>query len=124
METSLITAFEAFAGYVALAAELVSTLLIAVGVVDAVGRIAIRMLAQRASIRGLKDVWLRLAAWILMALEFALGADIVRSCISPTWEEVGKLAAIAGIRTVLSYFLERDLAAFEREHPGAAGRAA
>ena len=28
---------------------------------------------------------------------------------SPTWQEVGKLGAIAAIRTFLNYFLERDL---------------
>jgi uncharacterized membrane protein len=38
-----------------------------------------------------------------------LAADIVRSAISPSWEQIGQLAAIAAIRTFLSYFLERDL---------------
>jgi uncharacterized membrane protein len=34
-------------------------------------------------------------------LEFELAADIVRSVISPTWFEIGQLAAIAVIRTFL-----------------------
>jgi hypothetical protein len=37
-------------------------------------------------------------------------AHIVRSAISPSWNDIGHLAAIAAIRTFLSYFLERDLA--------------
>ena len=40
-----------------------------------------------------------------------LAADIVRSAIAPTWNDIGQLAAIAAIRTFLNYFLERDLAA-------------
>jgi len=47
--------------------------------------------------------------WLLLALEFTLAADIVRSAIAPSWEEIGQLAAIAVIRTFLSFFLERDI---------------
>jgi uncharacterized membrane protein len=54
-------------------------------------------------------VFIRLGSWLLLGLEFALAADIVRTAISPTWVELGQLAAIAGIRTVLNYFLERDI---------------
>ena len=55
-------------------------------------------------------IWMRFAQWIILALEFALGADIIRTAIAPTWDDVGKLAAIAAIRTFLSFFLERDMA--------------
>jgi uncharacterized membrane protein len=47
--------------------------------------------------------------WLVLGLEFALAADIVRTVISPTWNDIGQLAAIALIRTFLSYFLEKDL---------------
>jgi len=47
--------------------------------------------------------------WLLLGLEFALSADIVTSVISPTWQDIGELGAIAVIRTFLSYFLEHDL---------------
>ena len=53
--------------------------------------------------------------WLLLGLQFALAADIVRSAISPEWEQIGHLAAIAVIRTFLSYFLERDLMEQRRE---------
>ena len=65
---------------------------------------------------------LRFASWILLSLEFALAADIVRTAIAPTWDDIGQLAAIAAIRTFLNYFLERDLEAFMHERkpePGA-----
>jgi uncharacterized membrane protein len=47
-----------------------------------------------------------------LGLEFELAADIVRSAISPTWTEIGQLGAIAAIRTVLNYFLEKDIEEF------------
>jgi uncharacterized membrane protein len=46
-----------------------------------------------------------------LGLEFELGADIIRSAISPDWNDIGQLAAIAVIRTFLNYFLERDIEA-------------
>jgi uncharacterized membrane protein len=107
--------FRIVAEHVALGAELIATLLIAIGSIGAVIRV-VRMLAEKHThIRVIKDIWLRLAGWILLALEFTLAADIVRTSISPTWQDLGKLAAIAGIRTVLSIFLERDLDSFEKE---------
>jgi len=38
-----------------------------------------------------------------------LAADILATAIAPTWDEIGKLAAIAALRTALNYFLEREL---------------
>ena len=38
-----------------------------------------------------------------------LAADIISSVISPSWQDIGELGAIAVIRTFLNYFLERDL---------------
>ena len=31
------------------------------------------------------------------------------TAIAPTWEDIGRLAAIAAIRTFLNFFLERDI---------------
>jgi len=49
------------------------------------------------------------AGWLVLALEFLLAADILRTAISPTWNDLGQLAAIAGIRTFLNYSLSHDL---------------
>jgi uncharacterized membrane protein len=54
-------------------------------------------------------VWLRFGRWLVAGLTFQLAADIIETAITPHWEEIGRLAAIAAIRTALSYFLERDL---------------
>jgi uncharacterized membrane protein len=60
-------------------------------------------------------VWLRYAHILVAGLTFQLAADIVGTTVAPTWEEVGRLASVAGIRTFLSYFLDREVAARERE---------
>ena len=56
-----------------------------------------------------RDVWLRYARWLVAGLTFQLAADIIETSITTGWEAVGRIAAIAVIRTFLNYFLERDL---------------
>ena len=64
-----------------------------------------------------RDAWLRYARWLVVGLTFQLAADIIETSISTSWEAIGRLAAIAVIRTFLNYFLERDLAEMrERQH--------
>jgi uncharacterized membrane protein len=56
---------------------------------------------------------LRLGRWLSLALEFELAADILRTAIAPTWDEIGKLAAIVILRTLLNFFLEREIRSSE-----------
>ncbi len=51
----------------------------------------------------------RLGAHLLLGLEIFIAADIISSVASPTWERVGILASIVGVRTVLSYFLRMEI---------------
>lgn len=46
---------------------------------------------------------------LALTLELLLAADILATAIAPTWNDIGKLAAIATLRTALNYFLEREL---------------
>jgi len=50
-----------------------------------------------------------------LGLEFQLGSDILSTAVAPTIAEVKILAAIVVIRTVLNYFLSREI---EREREG------
>ena len=52
---------------------------------------------------------LRLGRWLALALEFELGADILRTAVAPTWSEIGQLAAIAAVRTALNFFLQQEI---------------
>jgi uncharacterized membrane protein len=55
-----------------------------------------------------EEIRLRLARWLALAIEFELAADIIRTMIAPTWNEIGQLAAIIVIRTALNYFLRQE----------------
>ncbi len=46
---------------------------------------------------------------VLMGLEFMVGGDIVGSLVAPDYYNLGLLAIIVVIRTILSYFLSREL---------------
>ncbi|MEQ9695900.1 DUF1622 domain-containing protein [Shimia sp. SDUM112013] len=50
-----------------------------------------------------------LAGYLIVALELQLAADIVATATHPSLQELGKLAAIALIRTFLNYFLVLEL---------------
>ena len=54
-------------------------------------------------------VWLTFGRWLVAGLSFQLAADIVETSISPSWEEIGRFAAIAVIRTFLNFFINRDM---------------
>ena len=51
----------------------------------------------------------RLGAHLLLGLEIFIAADIISSAVSPSWEKVGMLVTIVGVRTILSYFLRMEL---------------
>lgn len=102
-------AFVAYAGMVALAIEAIVVLILAVAALLALTRLARMLVAGQSAVAIRRDVWLKFGVAIALALEFALAADIIRSTIAPSWDAIGKLAAIAVIRTLLNVFLMRDL---------------
>lgn len=58
---------------------------------------------------------LRLGYALSLALELLIGADILKSAVSPSWADLGQLGAIVGIRTVLNYFLLYEMRMLTRE---------
>lgn len=59
--------------------------------------------ARRAAIRQ------QLGFYLLMGLEYMIGADIVRTLVSPTLQELAVLGSMVAIRTVTSFFLDREM---------------
>ena len=101
--------FKTFAGYVALGVEAAAALLIVIGAAQAFFTMLGRFVTRQVTSGIRKETWGRFGAWLLLGLEFELAADIVRTAIAPNWNEIGQLAAIAGIRTFLNFFLEKDI---------------
>lgn len=61
-----------------------------------------------------QTVRLELGRWLALALEFELAADVLRTAVTPTWNDIGQLAAIAALRTLLNFFLQREIDSADR----------
>jgi uncharacterized membrane protein len=46
---------------------------------------------------------------LLLGLEFLIAADVIRTILRPTLEELAILGSIVAIRTVISYFLGKEI---------------
>jgi uncharacterized membrane protein len=89
--------FKEIGGYIALGLEAIGTIVIAFGSVQAViGIIRARVESPPGLFKEHKQVWVMLGVWLLFGLEFELGADIVRSAISPSWRDIGQLGGNRG----------------------------
>lgn len=55
------------------------------------------------------EVRLALARYLALALELQLAADILSTAVAPSWDQLGKLAVVAIIRTGLNFFLGEEM---------------
>ncbi|MBE9222985.1 DUF1622 domain-containing protein [Cyanobacterium stanieri LEGE 03274] len=58
---------------------------------------------------GFSKIRLEFGMWLVLALEFQLGADIVATTLSSDFTSLAKLVIIAIVRTALNYFLTKEL---------------
>ena len=56
-----------------------------------------------------EEIRVQFGSSVAVSLELLLGADVLATAVAPSWDDIGKLAAIAVLRTALNYFLEREL---------------
>jgi len=69
----------------------------------------------------------RLGQSMVMGLEFQVAADILKTALAPSWNDILLLAALIGLRTVLNYLMERELRMIEADeriadHAGVTGK--
>jgi uncharacterized membrane protein len=106
--------FKEIAGFIALAIEAAAVIVVSYGAIQALAGVVGSAFSRSTDAMQGREIWLKFATWILLALEFALAADLVRTAVAPTWDDISKLAVIATIRTMLNYFLAKDIAEFDR----------
>ena len=100
---------------VVLVIDAIALLVIAYGTIQAFFGMLPHVFGSRSA-HERRALWLRYGHWLITGLTFQLAADIVETSIGTSWEAIGRLAAIAVIRTFLNYFLERDMSELrERE---------
>ncbi len=105
-------------------AEAIGALVIATGVVRAMIAWMAHHLPGRNRAASTESIRLGLGRSLGLALEFLLAADILSTAVAPSWDEIGKLAAVATIRTLLNYFLGLELSEEERRREAREVRAA
>lgn len=92
------------AGFFEVVFSAASILVVAVG-----GLVFLYAIVKQMKSGDWADARTTLGKFLVVALELQLAADIIATATHPTLEELGKLAAIAAIRTFLNYFLVREL---------------
>ena len=105
----MIDIFKQATQYLAAGVEAGAALIIALAAIQALAGV-FALLARRSGDPQAKEVLrLNFARWLALALEFELAADILRTAVAPTWDEIGQLAAIVVLRTALNYFLQKEI---------------
>ncbi len=102
--------FHSIVNFVSFVLNLLGALIILWGVILSLGEFLRKEFSARQEAMRLNEsVRLKLGSYLVLGLEFFIAGDIVKTIITPTWESLGMLGAIVVIRTVLSYFLTKDL---------------
>lgn len=94
--------------------EAVGAAVIFVGAVWTAGRFVVCGVRYRSA-AVFTPIRLSLGRFLTLGLEFQLAADILRTAVSPSFGQLGRLAAIATIRTALNYFLRREIEREQRQ---------
>jgi len=106
-------ALTAFIGFIVPVVEACGTLVITLEVARTIGRYVLGFFGfSAASPAALR---LRLGQSMVMGLEFLVAADILKTALSPTWNDILLLAALIGLRSALNYLLERELEVLDQE---------
>lgn len=94
--------------------QVMAVLVVAFGTIQAFVHSLRAMVSPSATGRHFHSGYVQYARWLIAGLTFQLAADIIETAFSPSWDEIGQLAAIAVIRTFINFFLERDMAEQEK----------
>jgi len=112
----MIEAIQQLTTWLAIATDAVAVAVIGLAVVEALIRTLVlnAQRLRRSTVEtpadGLKDsARLQLAQSLALGLEFLLAADIMRTAVAPSWQEIGQVAAIAALRTALNFFIQREI---------------
>jgi uncharacterized membrane protein len=95
-------------GYLAIAAEIAAALVIGLAVLRAIF-VYLRQLLAPPSHGATESLRLQLGRALTLGLEFTVASDILRTAVAPTRQDILNLGAIVLLRTLLNYFLEREI---------------
>jgi len=91
--------------------QLLAMVVLSIGIVKALKIYLADVLTPGRSAESVQASRMELGHSFSLALGFLIGASILKTTLAPTWTDIGQLAAIIAIRTILNYFLLHDIAA-------------
>ncbi len=102
-------------GYLIIFAEACGAFVLSVGVVRSlIGYIRSCVIHQDT--KSVPKLRISLGQSMVLALEFQVAADILKTGLSPTWQDILLLTATIALRTILNYLLERELTMLDSDH--------
>ncbi len=117
---TMLEVFKTWTNYLASGVEASAGLIIGLAALEAT-IMGLALFVQRSALPEAKEhVRLRLGRWLALGLEFELAADILRTAVAPTWNEIGQLAAIVVLRTALNFFLQKEIDKADSRRQGGA----
>ncbi|MEO8891143.1 MAG: DUF1622 domain-containing protein [Coleofasciculaceae cyanobacterium] len=97
-------------GYLAAGAEIAAAVVIGLGVIRGIWDYLRQLVARsRKHIDATEEIRLKLGRVLTLGLEFTVASDILRTAVAPTRQDILNLGAIVLLRTLLNYFLEREI---------------
>ena len=97
-------------GYLAAGAEIAAALVIGGAVLRGIINYLRQSLSRsRQHIDSTELIRLQLGRVLALGLEFTVASDILRTAVAPTRQDILNLGAIVLLRTLLNYFLEREI---------------
>ncbi len=77
----------------------------------------VELLARETRVRGIsyRDIRWKFTTRILIGLEFFVAADIIKTILEPTFQDLIVLGSLVTIRTVVSYFLGKEVSELPEE---------
>ncbi len=97
-------------GIIVILCQFLAMVVLSIGIFKALKIYLGDVLTPGRSADSVKASRLELGHSFSLALGFLIGASILKTTLAPTWTDIGQLAAIIAIRTLLNYFLLRDIA--------------
>lgn len=102
-------------GYLAAGAEIAAAVVIGGAIIRGILEYLRRLFSHsRQHFDATEAIRLQLGRVLALGLEFTVASDILRTAVAPTRQDILNLGAIVLLRTLLNYFLEREIQQGER----------
>lgn len=94
--------------YIGHTVEILAAIIVGLAVINTITSYSVNF-KKRKNFISKEEIRVQFGSSVAISLELLLGADVLATAVAPNWNDIGKLAAIAVLRTALNYFLAREL---------------